>query len=292
MKILLPGLMGIALMLLPVNLYAQRYLTGELAGDYPQGDYIVSGNIHVLPRTTLRFSPGTTLRFENFTGIIVRGEFICKGTILRPIRFTSSRDVPTSRIMPEAFDWNGINVTAEAITICLEFCSIFYSTTGLDIASNATPVALKEVTFFKNGSSSLTRKREMITIDEDVPISFRWPTAPVTGSGQAGLQPLAASADSTQATATTDEKKRPVRLSINWRKTLLYSTGGTALAGGILAVAAHGMALKWDNKYDNEKISANTTSMANRRDEWENIRTIGLAIASVGTVGFTVTYIF
>jgi hypothetical protein len=284
MKILLRGAVGIGCILLPFTAFGQKYITGELSGIYPADDYVITGNIHVLPRTSLRFEPGSTLRFENFTGITVHGELICKGTILRPIRFTSSRDIPNSRIMPESFDWNGITVTAEAINVCLEYCTISYSTTGLEIALNATPVLLREVTFHHNGSSSLIRERELINTDENVPVSFQWSRLPVEKIQQH---------DSTIAAPVKKSSANPAQPPIDWRKPALYSTGGLTIAGGLFAATAYyGIAWKYSVDYRQEKDPDNKIPLARKRDNWTTASTIGLAVACISAVGFTLTYIF
>jgi hypothetical protein len=267
---------------------AQRYLTGELSGIYPAGDYVVTGNIHVLPRTSLRFEPGSTLRFENFTGMIVRGELICNGTILRPIRFTSSRDNPSSKSMPEPFDWNGIKITAEAMNVSMAFCTISYSTYGLEIESKATPIIIEEVTFHTNGSASLTREREMVHVDEKVAATFRW--MPVMEPGESG--PLATEPpEKIQANDRPQkEKKQP---SINWRRTCLYVSGGVGTAGVLLAAGAYGMAYYYDRRYWADGTeSSEQEAMRTKRDDCLFISYIGIAAATIGAVGCTLTLIF
>jgi hypothetical protein len=289
MKIGLIGIMGICLVFLPVSVYSERYITGELSGVYPADEYVITGNIYVLPRTTLRFDPGSTLRFENFTGMIVRGELICKGTILRPIRFTSSRDIPSSRIMPEAFDWNGIKVMPEAINICLEFCSITYSTAGLEIASNTTPVILNEVTFSHNGSASLTREREMITLEDNVPVSFRWPLEQEKDN-MTGRHEDDRVADKTKSVSTVQKShdSKPIEL----KKPVMYASGGLTFVCGLAAAASYGLAWYYDRKYDKAPPGSDFKSLKANRDHALLGSGIALAVASIGAVAFTVTYVF
>jgi hypothetical protein len=289
MKILFKGAVGIGCILLPFTAFGQRYITGELSGVYPADDYVVTGNIHVLPRTSLRFEPGTTLRFENFTGIIVRGELICKGTILRPILFTSSRDIPRSPITPEAFDWNGLKITQEASMVCIEFCTVSYSTTGIEIASKATPVILKEVTFHHNGSNALIREREQIPTDENVPVSFQWLPSPVETSS---MSDSIAVLSNTKGGAASAERSKPTRPPIHWRQPVLYTTGGLTIAGGLFTGAAYGLAWKYGRDYHNEDVPDNTGPLARKRDNWLIASASGLAVASICAVGFTLIFIF
>jgi hypothetical protein len=288
MNFLLKGAVGIGLILLPFTASGQRYLTGELSGVYPADDYIITGNIHVLPRTSLRFEPGTTLRFENFTGIVVRGKLICKGTILRPIRFTSSRDILSSPIMPESFDWNGIKITPEASMVCLEFCTISYSTTGVEIALKTTPVILKEVTFHHNGSNALIREREQIPADENVPVSYQW--LPSTDDSSALDDSVVV--PTPNAPSVKKAHAKPARPPIQWKKPVLCATGGLTIAGGLFSGAAYGLAYKYSRDYRHEKDPDLKRPLADKRDNWLNASAIGLAVTCVSAVGFTLTYIF
>jgi len=154
---------------------AQKQLAGEISGNFQAGDYLISGDVVVLPKTTLSFAPGSMLRFESYAGIIVQGRFVCNGTSQKPIVFTSASDVPRTKTVPEAFDWNGIKVSFEAESVSFEHCTIAYSTFGLNIESNATPVSIKNVAFIHNGSSSLTRGKKNMPVQETMPISFNWP---------------------------------------------------------------------------------------------------------------------
>lgn len=288
MKILLKGAVGIGLILLPLAVSGQRYITGELSGVYPADDYVITGNIHVLPRTSLRFEPGSTLRFENFTGIVVRGELICKGTILRPIRFTSSRDIPSSPIMPESFDWNGIKITPEASMVCIEFSTISYSTTGIEITLKTTPVILKEVTFHHNGSNALIREREQIQTDVNVPVSFEWLPLPAeTSALRDSVTALTNNTDSVEKS-----RAKSTRPPIQWRQPLLYTTGGITIAGVFFSGAAYALAYKYSSDYGHENDPDLKRPLAHKRDDWLTASAIGLAVTCVSAVGFTLTYIF
>jgi hypothetical protein len=289
MKIPLRGVIGIGCILLPFAAFGQRYITGELSGVYPADDYVVTGNIHVLPHSSLRFEPGTTLRFENFTGIIVRGELICKGTILRPILFTSSRDIPRSPITPEAFDWNGLKITQEASMVCIEFCTISYSTNGIEITSKASPVILKEVTFHHNGSNALIREREQIPTDENVPVSVQWlPSPEETFSMSDSIAVLS----NTKGGAASAKRSKPARPPIHWRQPVLYTTSGLTVAGGLFTGAAYALAWKYGRDYHNEEIPNRKPPLAHKRDEWLTASAVGLAVTCISAVGFTLTYIF
>ena len=90
------------------------YLTGELNRSLSGRDYVVTGNIYVLPHDTLSIAPGSRIRFEPFTGIVVRGAFLCNGTAREPVLLTSVRDSLEGK-PPQRFDWNGVEVTPEGV---------------------------------------------------------------------------------------------------------------------------------------------------------------------------------
>ena len=83
------------------------YLTGELNGNLSGRNYVVTGNIYVLPHDTLSIAPGSRIRFESFTVIVVRGAFLCNGTAREPVLLTSVRDSLEGK-PPQPFDWNGV----------------------------------------------------------------------------------------------------------------------------------------------------------------------------------------
>lgn len=287
--------------------HAQRYLTGELSGSYPSGEYIVTGNIHVLPKAKLSFEPGCLLRFESYTGIVVRGELICRGTAQKPVVFTSSRDVPSARTMPEAFDWIGIKVTSEAAGMTLENCVISYSSFGLNIESNATPVSLKEIKFSNNGSASLTREKKMMAVTDNRGISFVWPEM------QAGTPEslLSTESDGAHTTVKTDDKqaaakknsvKKAVAPPPAWVKPVRIGTAGTAALGGALWVIGVVQAGHYREILDaDERLASNDPEKMKiiERDDiersfstWAMVGNTGIGLFGIGAAGFAVTFFF
>lgn len=278
---------------------AQKYLTGELSGSYPAGEYIVSGNIHVLPKTKLSFDPGSILRFENYTGIVVRGELICNGTSLKPIVFTSSRDIPSTRTMPEAFDWNGINVTSESNGITLENCLVAYSTFGLNIESIATPVSIKEVKFNNNGSASLTREKKMMPVTENLGISFVWPEIRSTPSASDSATKDSSGTDrpgqnTKKAAKKAGDKKVYAQPKNAWVRPVRITMGSAAAAGGIIWIS--GLLQSSNYKHQRDAVYTPFTPDWNSADKnyknWGNIQNIGLGLFCIGAIGFSVTFVF
>lgn len=284
---------------------AQKYLTGELSGSYPAGEYIVSGNIHVLPRTRLSFDPGSILRFENYTGIVVRGELVCIGTSLKPVVFTSSRDVPSSHTMPEAFDWNGIKVTSEASGITFENCVVSYSTFGLNIESNETPVSIKAITFNNNGSASLTREKKMMPVTDNLGVSFVWPEIlpPATISDTS-------SKDSSVINQKIHEKKKhkgktagkiqAAKPKFEWKPVLRITTGSAAAIGGIVWICGYELSSKYGHQqkvvyhhYLADNVENPDWLAADKNyKKWLTVQNLGIGLFCAGTIGFSVTFLF
>jgi hypothetical protein len=261
-----------------VTLYAaeQRYLTGELSGTYPEGEYTVSGNVHVLPRTTLTFSAGSTIRFENFTGIIVRGELVCKGAREKPILFTSVRAADA-----ESFDWNGIKVAPDAAGITLENCTISFSSFGLNIESNATPVSLSNVVFIGNGSASLTREKKMLPIKDTAAVSFTWPD--VEGRPPVGIGGKGGSGGK-GGHVTPVVARRP-----SWLGPVRIGTAGTTIVGGVLGLTGSLMAQNYEKKL--REYGADE-KYKKPYDNAALMNYIGLGVCAFGAAGFTVTFLF
>lgn len=277
--------------------YAQKYLTGEISGSYIEGEYIVSGNVHVLPKTKLIFEPGCVLRFENYTGIVVRGELVCKGTALKPIIFTSSRDIPNSHTMPEAFDWNGIKVTSEATGITLENCLIAYSTFGLNIESNATPVSIKEIKFNNNGSASLTREKKMMPVTDNLGISFVWPemisqpeVQEPSDSSSGKTEPMVNTPSHNDKKVTKKEMAKP---RPNWKPTMRITTGSIAAVGGVVWIFGYLQSVKYQNQRNQYiPLSSDFNTADNNYKNWTTIQNIGIGVFCAGAIGFSVTFLF
>jgi hypothetical protein len=274
---------------------AQKYLTGELSGVYPAGEYIVSGNIHVLPETTLSFDPGCVLRFENYTGIVVRGELICKGSAVHPVVFTSSRNVPSSRTMPEAFDWNGIKVTSESDGITFENCVIAYSTFGLNIESNATPVSIKDIKFNNNGSASLTREKKMMPVTDDRGISFVWPEIRQTGtmSDTGENDRSAGPPPPTKKTKKVHLKKEYAKPKGAWIQPVRIAFGSAAAVGGVAWLSGYLQSGKYKHQRTLEiPLTGDWHSADNNYKKWVTIQNIGAGLFCFGALGFSVTFFF
>jgi hypothetical protein len=261
-----------------INAFAQKHLTGELSGNYPAGDYIVSGNICVLPKATLSFAAGSTLRFDNFTGIVVRGALVCKGTPGQPVLFTSSeKDVPDAGTAAKPFDWNGIKVTAEAATITLEHCAIAYSTYGLDIESGTTPMTIKNVIFHDNGSASFTRGKKMMQVNENIPLSFNWPETSMAAAGKNTVK---------------EAEKKDLRPKPAWKKTVRIAGISAAIAGGALWLTGYLRAEHYNSLIKPGTTIGQFNEYKDSWNSWVSVRNIGIGLSCLGATGLAVTFVF
>ncbi|KMQ52776.1 hypothetical protein CHISP_0545 [Chitinispirillum alkaliphilum] len=155
--------------------HAQTYLTGEVKGTLQRGEYIVTGTLYILSGQSLTIEPGTVIYFEQFSGIKVLGTLICEGTPDNPIVLTSIRERPSQiRATPEAFDWNGIEVTNDAIYTSVSQTKIRHSIFGMNIRSPNTSVRIDRVEFLNNGYGSVVREGKIIEVQQNFPFSISW----------------------------------------------------------------------------------------------------------------------
>ncbi|MGA2508090.1 MAG: hypothetical protein ABSF80_11520 [Chitinispirillaceae bacterium] len=278
---------------------AQKQLTGEISGNYQAGEYLISGDIVVLPKTTLSFAPGSVLRFMNYTGIMVQGRFVCNGTPQQPVVFTSVHDVPHTKTMPDAYDWNGIKVTYEAESISLEHCTIAYSTFGLNIESNTTQVSLKNIAFIHNGSASLTRAKKLILVQETTPVSFNWPemTTVTTEADDGQRGPLAYSGkqadthkEASPGSIGTDKTDKYRHGRYLRRITFGLLTAGSGAIGVLFQVRSNTLYddYKADNNYNTAKHDAEWQSVRNA----EKMRNIFYTLAGLSAAAFAISIKF
>ncbi|MBD3344818.1 MAG: hypothetical protein GF401_07120 [Chitinivibrionales bacterium] len=255
------------------------YLTGELSGHYGSDNYVVSGNIHILPGTELSFAAGSTIRFEPFTGIIVRGKLICEGTADSVVLFTSTRD-PLSGSTPEPFDWNGIKVPADAEEIVLSNARVEYSTFGLDIESNGTEITLKDVVFRKNGYATLTRAGRIVEHVEGVPVDYTWK--------REGSYNHTNNEKETAGSSAAKENK-----GISWKIPVRIAVG-TFLASGLsIWVGGHTTAEKYNQKYLDEDVNiSNAVAYRDNRDNAVKWRNAGALLSLISAAGLGITFIF
>ncbi|MDG5814570.1 hypothetical protein QA601_05755 [Chitinispirillales bacterium ANBcel5] len=157
-----------------VNGGVRKEIFGELSGVYPAGDYFVTGTIYVLRGKTLHFEAGSRLYFEQFSGVTVFGTLILEGSDEQPVTLTSAQKLPERRQTPESFDWNGVELNADAVLMNAENTIITHSVFGFNIKSHQTPVSLTNVQFDNIGYASVVRDGKIVTLLPEKPYSNQW----------------------------------------------------------------------------------------------------------------------
>jgi thermitase len=92
-------------------------VSGVLPGDTVWTNdktYVVNGNILVPVSTTLSIQPGTTVRFNGYYELIVKGQLIASGTPQQRIRFTSNKPAP------QPGDWQAIVFGDESVDAVID----------------------------------------------------------------------------------------------------------------------------------------------------------------------------
>ncbi len=268
------------------NVRAQTYLTGELSGSYPASEYIITGNIHVLPDSTLEFARGTVLYFEPFTGVVVRGTFRCIGTENEPVTFTSSKE-REGRAAGQAFDWGGIKVEREAKSICISNARLSFSTFGIDIVSDSTEARLENVVWQQNGYSNLSRGGTFVQGSLDTAGSYYW-------RGFARAVEVA-EAEPAPSASQTVSKEPPAAKERNWSLPVRIALGVVGLSAAVVSGYAFYKSEYYYEKYDSSRdpavFSPSQVAGYRRKSERHQIYAwVGMGIALAGGSGIGVSF--
>jgi len=141
----------IAALLLFNHSYSQTFVSGGIFSNtnwnIAGSPYIVTDTIIVFTGVTLTISPGVIVKFNDGTGMEIRGNLIANGTQTDSITFTSSSTNPAMGI------WYGINLTNSS---SYNFINMLYAGTGFNIP--AVSLAINNSRFYRNniGINDLT----------------------------------------------------------------------------------------------------------------------------------------
>lgn len=131
--------------------------------------YIVTGDILVPSGATLSLEPGVVVKFAGYYGIKVEGTLLASGNAVDRIVFTSVHDkdygTASSRSLPSARDWRGIEFGANASSSVLQYCLVRYSDVVIS-APSAAP-SLKRVLIHSSRAKSLSLNGKALAIVED-----------------------------------------------------------------------------------------------------------------------------
>jgi len=131
-------------------------LQGELPLKVVPGIYFIAADVEVAAGETVYMDSGVVFLFPEFTGILINGALIAKGTESNPVVFTSINDKNYSEItsLPAApYDWNGVTISSQSVGSHLAYTKVIYSLFGLNALTEH--FSLTECVFDKNGKSNL-----------------------------------------------------------------------------------------------------------------------------------------
>jgi hypothetical protein len=187
---------ALSILLFTGSLIAETALSGDIGGKTfePTGNpYIVSDNILVQEGQTTTIMPGCIFLFQPFSGMIVDGDLVVKGTLEKPIVFTTIHDKtynPTSEQLPNPFDWNGILVSKKSNRVIMGNFILTYSVYGLKSQKEA--FIIENGTFKQNGQFHLTVNEQIKQVVEGLPYTYgeQYKTGEKAAVERAGNKPL------------------------------------------------------------------------------------------------------
>jgi hypothetical protein len=149
-------------------------ISGSVNGGLSAGEYIVKSVIVVPEGESLNLQAGTTLYFEQLTGIDVRGELSADGTPDAPVVLTSVNDTAGSAEPAQAFDWNGIKAEGPAASVSLRHARVSHSVYGVSFRDPKMKAELAGVVFQNNGYASVAVGERIVPVTAGEPFSERW----------------------------------------------------------------------------------------------------------------------
>ncbi len=163
------------LFMMYATLHAQTTLSGNIGGmvfESTGNPFIVGNSITVQENKTTTIKPGCIFYFKPFTGVTIDGSLNVIGNADNPVVFTSFNDDTTNdnSELPNPFDWNGIQIRADAGKIRMGYLTVAYSVYG--IKSFKTDLYLSNCIFKQNGQSNFTIKDRVMPVAESIPYSY------------------------------------------------------------------------------------------------------------------------
>lgn len=248
-----------------------EFIGGQVSGILHKGDYVITESILVMENQKLTISPGCVLYFEPFCGIKVSGELFCKGTSSEPIFLTSKNvmhNSEDSNSSAEAFDWNGLEITNEAIAAVFTYTNISHCTFGIQVKSKKAHIDLHNVIFDDIGYSSLCRETKLIDVKPGIPFSINWKSYDNLSFSD---EPFA---------RDPDKKKKVKQIS-------LAGSGTASLCGSIILILSSIMVNRSVDFYNSQKDPAGAgyyrqLFYKNRRLQYSGAALLALGVAGVG----------
>jgi hypothetical protein len=248
--------------------------------------YLVISDIEVPLNRTVTIEPGVVILFKNFTGLHVQGKLLAEGTKGKPIIFTSEFDKtynPSSTLLPNPYDWNGIYIHDDAFGTIMANSTVAYTVYG--IISDTKFIRLDDITFLYNGKTNLKIEDREHTV---------------------GLKPYNYNLSINDATVDGIQVNLLKDPMAPKRNTLRY-TGLGLIIGGIglgiySAIKLSDSWAEWDNINDpiyvqgHPELLVNNSSYYNEVESNKNrdvaLTSLGLGIGILGIAGFTWSFTF
>jgi hypothetical protein len=277
-----------------VSTSAELELSGEQDGFYDANAYLVTAPIIVRAGRTLTFAPGSIVRFQRYTGLIVEGSLVCKGALSAPIIFTSVNDRAASEggeKQPLPFDWNGIEIRPTSSLAEFDYVRVLYSSFGIQVVSPATLLKVTNTVFRDNGNAHFSIGDSVVIVADNTPFSYvNKQTAVPADSTSAAPKAV------NRAALSFASNPRPH----SWRFPTRIALGTLAAAGGIIWIAGADKMNYYAYKSAHAPHRApadnpNQKTADDYRNLWNRaqaVRTAGIILCLAGVSGFTITLFF
>ena len=270
---MLKPLMLLLSMLPALPLLAETVLSGKIGDmtiDQSGNPFVVTDNVTVSSGKTLKIGEGTILLFKPFTGLIIEGSIAVEGSLENPVVFTTENDAkynPSSKQLPNPFDWNGILITQKAGIVKLSNFILEYSVYG--VKSQKEEFIISNGTFSRNGQFHVTVNDAIKNVADDIPFNFGKELEEKTGPGKKPMpaQKPMKSSDKSGAHAT-------------WRKPVGIGLGAVGLA----SIGMAGYFLYLSNSYASQYAAANTQEQMDDYFARRNSSRTAAGVCAIGGV--------
>ncbi len=283
-------------------------LTGPVTGHLDRfgSPYLVADTISVPAGSELILDAGTVLLFKNFAGIMVHGKLTVSGTENRPVIFTSENDSSANRSSTAdaaPYDWDGVTLAAGSGPSIINNCQVKFSLYGINFSSDNFIVT--NATFRENGKSDvviagsgsfLSKGPWSYTGEKSGTAVIPPPVIDTTHPSVIAKDTL----DKTAKAATEVKASTAAPVKGKTARIVLRIVSGVVAVGGVAFAGVEYPAYKTADSHFND-VNSFQPGLYNA-DDWTNAKNnrnrhlaeliAGGAVALVGAVGFTFSFVF
>jgi hypothetical protein len=295
--------------------YSETLIKGDIKAvilDSSGNPFIVESDIVINQNEKVIIKPGCVFLFKQFTSLDVFGSLFVEGTEDKPVIFTSINDKDYNKevkLLPNAFDWNGINIAQQSDTVTLSNFKLMYSVYG--IKSTNENIRIKNGIFKVNGQFHLTINNKIHYVVDNEPYSFnieekkdisvaepiKDTTMKDTAIKTVVMKDTITKNIKVKDTLMKDTIKSGEKLAISdknlkkskkqWKKGKIIAV----LSSGVVAAGGFAYAI-WNNKlmqekqrlYNDAKSKSEATALGEEMDKKYKLRNIGWAVMYTGIV--------